>query len=182
MWRNILVIIHSPVAILHKEKWIWYLYITWLLKIKEITRECRSWRFVGLFFLKHCYYQQNAHCCIWNPPSFFKNTHLKWMTKQHSCVSRSTFIILHSQTKTSNSWIMKKNIFIGSRPRSRDREVIIFENYSCSSLFLATWGSTIKSQGHCWPKRQFFKSHAHHTLTVRSYPKLKHKRFSTRFM
>lgn len=105
------------------------------------------------------------------------------MTKQHSCVRLRTFIILHSQTKTSNSWIMKKNIFIGSRPGSRDREVIIFENYSCSSLFLATRGSTKKSQGHCWHKWQVFKSHAHHTLTaVRSHSKLKHKRFSVRFV
>lgn len=101
------------------------------------------------------------------------------MTKQHSCVRLSTFIILHSQTKTSNSWIMKKNIFIGSRLRSRDREVIIFANYSCSSLFFATWGSTKKSQGHCWHKRQFFFSItcSSHTLTVRSYPKLEHKMY-----
>lgn len=50
---------------------------------------------------------------------------------------------------------MKKNIFIGSRLRSRDREVIIFENYSCNSLFLATGGSIKEVLGYYWYNGRF---------------------------
>lgn len=50
---------------------------------------------------------------------------------------------------------MKKNIFIGSRLRSQDREVIIFENYSCNSLFLATGGSIKKVLGYYWHNGRF---------------------------
>lgn len=50
---------------------------------------------------------------------------------------------------------MKKNIFIGARLRSRDREVIIFENYNCNCLFLATGGMIKKVLGYYWHNGRF---------------------------